>query len=111
MSDSGLRNYLTAKGETIPETSLSSGAPKFANDIQWARMYLVNAGLLEPMKTAGYGNWKLTRDWLGTRLTRIVWAIFKRPQTRARSELRLRRRRHGRTIAGEFAGTESWKHF
>ena len=55
-----IANYLTEKGEPIPETILSSGAQKFANDIQWARMYLVNAGLLEPMKTAGYGNWKLT---------------------------------------------------
>ena len=55
-----IADYLTEKGESIPETILSSGAQKFANDIQWARMYLVNAGLLEPMKTAGYGNWKLT---------------------------------------------------
>ncbi len=51
---------MSANNQSIPETVLASGAQKFANDIQWARMYLVNAGMLEPMEKAGYGNWKLT---------------------------------------------------
>ena len=77
-----IADYLTEKGETIPETILSSGAQKFANDIQWARMYLVNAGLLEPMKTAGYGNWKLTNaGWEAPLDEAGVKAILERDHT------------------------------
>ncbi len=47
-------------GETVNDQMLASGVPKYQNDIYWARMYLVNAGLLEPTKTAGHGIWKLT---------------------------------------------------
>jgi restriction system protein len=47
-------------GEAMDEQLLSSGVPKYQNDIYWARMYLVNGGLLEPAKTAGHGTWKLT---------------------------------------------------
>ena len=55
-----IADSLIAQGKAIPEAVLASGGSKFANDIQWARMYLVNAGLIEPMEKAGYGNWKLT---------------------------------------------------
>lgn len=51
---------LTASNQAIPDTILPSGALKFSNDIQWARMYLVNAGWLEPKDQAGHGIWKLT---------------------------------------------------
>lgn len=47
-------------GESVNDQMLSSGVPKYQNDIYWARMYLVNAGLLEPAKAAGHGIWKLT---------------------------------------------------
>lgn len=47
--------------EVINETLLDSGVPKYQNDIQWARMFLVNAKLLEPMVTSGRGVWILTR--------------------------------------------------
>ena len=47
-------------GEAVNDQMLASGVPKYQNDIYWARMYLVNAGLLEPAKTAGHGIWKLT---------------------------------------------------
>lgn len=47
-------------GEPVNDQMLASGVPKYQNDIYWARMYLVNAGLLEPAKTAGHGTWKLT---------------------------------------------------
>ena len=47
-------------GEEVNDQMLASGVPKYQNDIYWARMYLVNAGLLEPAKTAGHGIWKLT---------------------------------------------------
>lgn len=49
-------------GEAVNDQMLASGVPKYQNDIYWARMYLVNAGLLEPAKTAGYGTWKLTTE-------------------------------------------------
>lgn len=49
-------------GETVNDQMLASGVPKYQNDIYWARMYLVNAGLLEPTKTAGHGIWKLTTE-------------------------------------------------
>jgi restriction system protein len=55
-----IADAMTSKGLVIPETIMASGEQKFSNDIRWARMYLVNAGILEPMATAGYGNWKLT---------------------------------------------------
>lgn len=47
-------------GEPVNDQMLASGVPKYQNDIYWARMYLVNAGLLEPARTAGHGTWKLT---------------------------------------------------
>jgi len=49
-------------GEAVNDQMLASGVPKYQNDIYWARMYLVNAGLLEPARTAGYGTWKLTTE-------------------------------------------------
>jgi restriction system protein len=51
---------MMASGSTINEVMLSSGVPKYDNDIRWARMYLVNAGYLEPTSVAGYSNWQLT---------------------------------------------------
>ena len=55
-----IADTLTSKGIEVPAITLASGASKFTNDIQWARMYLVNAGILEPVEIAGRGNWKLT---------------------------------------------------
>lgn len=55
-----IADTLTSKGIEVPAINLASGASKFTNDIQWARMYLVNAGVLEPVEIAGRGNWKLT---------------------------------------------------
>ena len=51
---------ISEAGEPVNDQMLSSGVPKYQNDIYWARMYLVNAGLLEPSKVAGHGVWKLT---------------------------------------------------
>lgn len=68
---------MLANNKDIPDTILSSGAPKFSNDIRWARMYLVNAELLEPMATAGYGNWKLTpKGWEVSLNDESIKAIF-----------------------------------
>lgn len=51
---------MSDNGEAINDMVLDSGVPKFQNDIQWARMYLVNGKLLEPMAIAGRGVWMLT---------------------------------------------------
>jgi hypothetical protein len=37
-----------------------SGAPRWPNKVQWARLRLVEDGLLEPVEEAGRGVWKLT---------------------------------------------------
>lgn len=52
--------------EPINETALDSGVPKYQNDIQWARMFLVNADILEPMAISGRGVWALTQLGLNT---------------------------------------------
>ena len=59
---------MTANKEPINEAPLKNGAPKYQNDIQWARMYLVNAGMLEPVSSAGHGVWKLTESGWSTPL-------------------------------------------
>jgi len=69
---------MEASHQTIPDTILAGGASKFANDIQWARMYLVNAGMIEPKKTAGHGIWKLTPSGWDTVLSpEKVKAIYE----------------------------------
>lgn len=57
---------MTENKELINETVLDSGVPKYQNDIQWARMFLVNAKMLEPMAISGRGVWKLTPPGLST---------------------------------------------
>ncbi len=48
----------------VDETQLQSGQTKYLNDMQWARMYLVNAGMLAPVNESGHGIWKLTdKGW------------------------------------------------
>lgn len=51
---------MAEKDEKIDDSMLESGAIRYANDIQWARMHLVNAGLLEPYNRDSHGVWKLT---------------------------------------------------
>ena len=64
-------------GEPMNTQLLSSGVPKYQNDIYWARMYLVNAGLLEPAKIAGHGTWKLTElGWNSSLDTSTVASIY-----------------------------------
>lgn len=54
----------TILGDKVPVATLPSGASKFSNDLQWARMYLVNAEMIEPVDKAGRGNWVLTpKGW------------------------------------------------
>jgi len=63
-----IADSMTSQNQLIPDTILASGVQKFSNDIQWARMFLVNADILEPMAVAGYGNWKLTPKGWGIKL-------------------------------------------
>lgn len=59
-----IADRITESGKDLPDAVLASGSSKFTNDIQWARMYLVNAGILEPMEKSGRGTWKLTpKGW------------------------------------------------
>jgi restriction system protein len=102
---------LTAKGESVPDTILTSGAQKFANDIQWARMYLVNAGLVEPMKTAGYGNWKLTREGWSVPLDEAsVVAIYGATALKGKSQTNDTQEAPPEDPQQEsLPGTESWE--
>lgn len=69
---------MSGTGEPINETPLKNGAPKYQNDMQWARMYLVNAGMLEPLSLAGRGIWKLTDEGWTTPLdAATVGQIYK----------------------------------
>lgn len=106
-----IADHLTENGQAIPETILSSGVQKFANDIQWARMYLVNAGLLEPMKTAGYGNWKLTdAGWQASLNEAGVKAILD--ATTQKDKIQATDTQDAPSEAplqGTLAGTESWQ--
>ncbi len=105
-----IAEQLTAHGEEIPDATLNSGAPKFANDIQWARMYLVNAGHLEPMKTAGYGRWKLTRDgWnipLGPDSARMIFELTANKGKEQNSDTQ---EAPNDQPQGEFAHTKTWE--
>lgn len=78
---------LSANNQPVSDIILASGAPKFSNDIQWARMYLVNAGMLEPMQTAGYGNWKLTpAGWEASLEPANVKAIYSGPAQKGKTQ-------------------------
>jgi restriction system protein len=52
--------------EHMLEETLKSGSPKFHNQVQWARQYLVWEGLLDSSK---YGIWSLTQKGAQTTLT------------------------------------------
>lgn len=63
-----IAEQLTLRGLEVPQEKLKSGAPKFPNDLQWARYYLIKGGWLEPKDNAGYGIWKLTGVGWTTRI-------------------------------------------
>ncbi len=102
---------MMAEHKAVPDTILASGAQKFSNDIQWARMYLVNADILEPMATAGYGNWKLTpKGWDMVLDAASVKAIYKasaQKGTAGNSDAQDAPSEDARQ--SELIGTESWE--
>lgn len=82
-----IADRITASGKDLPDTVLASGSSKFANDIQWARMYLVNAGILEPMEKSGHGTWKLTpKGWEITLNSDIAQQIYNASTKKASSD-------------------------
>ena len=60
---------LAATGVEVPADTLASGAPKFPNDLQWARLRLVESSHLETRAASGHGIWKLTGLGWSTVLT------------------------------------------
>ena len=52
-------DQMSANGEEIDETEVS-GEPKYQNDMRFARLHLVNAGMLETKDVSGHGVWQLS---------------------------------------------------
>lgn len=82
---STVREWVTVKlgdlGLEIPSETLASGAPKFPNDLQFSRLHLVNANLLETKAVSGRGIWKLSGLGWATVLTpESALAIINAPK-------------------------------
>jgi restriction system protein len=70
-------SYMKIPDSVIEET-ISSGASRVRNQIQWARMYLVKADLMDSSQR---GVWKLTEKGYETEVTEeSVYALFKKVQ-------------------------------
>ena len=70
--------YMNIPEEILAET-ISSGASRVRNQIQWARMYLVKAGLMDSSKR---GIWKLTEKAYESELDDDhVYELFKKVQS------------------------------
>lgn len=64
--------------DSILEETISSGASRVRNQIQWARMYLVKADLMDSSQR---GVWKLTEKGYEADITeKSVYALFKKVQ-------------------------------
>lgn len=64
--------------DSVVEETISSGASRVRNQIQWARMYLVKADLMDSSQR---GVWKLTEKGYETEVTEeTVYALFKKVQ-------------------------------
>ncbi|WNB76240.1 restriction endonuclease [Methylomonas koyamae] len=64
--------------DSVVEETISSGASRVRNQIQWARMYLVKADLMDSSQR---GVWKLTEKGYETEITEeSVYALFKKVQ-------------------------------
>lgn len=60
---SKIAENLNLSDETLERTTLKSGAPKFHNQVAWARQYLVWEGLIDSSK---HGIWALTQKGFRT---------------------------------------------
>ncbi len=64
--------------DSVVEETISSGASRVRNQIQWARMYLVKADLMDSSQR---GVWKLTEKGYETEITEdSVYTLFKKVQ-------------------------------
>lgn len=64
--------------DSVVEETISSGASRVRNQIQWARMYLVKADLMDSSQR---GVWKLTEKGYETEITEeSVYSLFKKVQ-------------------------------
>lgn len=64
--------------DSVVEETIASGASRVRNQIQWARMYLVKANLMDSSQR---GVWKLTEKGYETEITEeTVYALFKKVQ-------------------------------
>lgn len=64
--------------DSVVEETISSGASRVRNQIQWARMYLVKADLMDSSQR---GVWRLTEKGYETEITEeSVYALFKKVQ-------------------------------
>lgn len=64
--------------DSVVEETIASGASRVRNQIQWARMYLVKADLMDSSQR---GVWKLTEKGYETEITEeTVYALFKKVQ-------------------------------
>ena len=64
--------------DSVVEETISSGASRVRNQIQWARMYLVKADLMDSSQR---GVWKLTEKGFEAEITEeSVYSLFKKVQ-------------------------------
>lgn len=103
-----IADRIVSSGKELPDKVLSSGASKFTNDIQWARMYLVNAGLLEPAKESGHGIWKLTsKGWESALDQQTAEKIYNASAKKASSDNQVAPEDDDKQ--GELPATKSWR--
>ncbi len=75
--------YMKISDREVEET-ISSGASRVRNQIQWARMYLVKADLMDSSQR---GIWKLTEKGYEAKLSDdAIYSIFKKVQGNAEQE-------------------------
>lgn len=73
---------MIANGDFIDETEVS-GEPKYKVEIRFARLNLVEAGMLEKTEISGYGTWQLTRAGWEMPLDAITAAAISKKSTTA----------------------------
>ena len=103
---------MTEHGEPFNKTILSTGAIKYQNDIAWARMYLVNAGMLEPVKVWRRGNWKLTQaGWAMPLDVQTAAQIYNQPTGNAGIvSIDTQDAPSDDALQQDLPGTDSWEH-
>lgn len=103
-----IADKLSGTGQDLQDRVLSSGALMFTNDIQWARMYLVNADILEPMKESGHGVWKLTpKGWEVSLDLQTAQQIYEASSRKAASDIQVAPENDDEQ--SDLPGTNTWR--